>query len=422
MKNAKEEPKKYYQFLTNKDTISGITLIALVVTIIILLILSGITISYTMGEEGIIQKAKEASFKQEVSGIKEQFELQKLLGSLGQTGELESEKIARINKALEQTRSGIEKIQLWESNLTEIVNMLQRIIGLLSQIKTSGANIEVIQLEIESIMQEINILGSQKGELSFSCAYGIEGEILEITVADCSVNFLGEYNSQLIINIDTEEKVQKSLEDCVLAISKVQFQRSSLGSKQNRLGHHTMYLEKTKEVLEKRIESEEIKNNNLAFVGINTIENMLLRLDTLTEKAINVTLPDREMMEMEILQYLEEIDTIAKNTKNKNHIGLLNGEWLPQYNVTIKQLQIEELKVDSEQSAQDSNNKVKNAITLISQISEKNEDETENTQINFDIPEKWRNKLKVIDNELVYIGTDEIERVWSSNIGIQTSW
>ena len=39
---------------------SGITLIALVVTIVILLILSGIAIGTLMGDGGIIEKAKEA--------------------------------------------------------------------------------------------------------------------------------------------------------------------------------------------------------------------------------------------------------------------------------------------------------------------------------------------------------------------------
>lgn len=38
----------------------GITLVALVITIIVLLILAGITISLTLGEHGILNMAKEA--------------------------------------------------------------------------------------------------------------------------------------------------------------------------------------------------------------------------------------------------------------------------------------------------------------------------------------------------------------------------
>ena len=42
---------------------TGITLVALVVTIIVLLILAGITIMYTMGENSIFKKAQEAKDK-----------------------------------------------------------------------------------------------------------------------------------------------------------------------------------------------------------------------------------------------------------------------------------------------------------------------------------------------------------------------
>ncbi len=41
----------------------GITLVALVVTIVVLLILAGITIMYTMGENSIFKKAQEAKDK-----------------------------------------------------------------------------------------------------------------------------------------------------------------------------------------------------------------------------------------------------------------------------------------------------------------------------------------------------------------------
>lgn len=50
----------------------GITLIALVITIIILLILAGISVTTLQGENGVITNASKAAFKTEVSGIKEQ--------------------------------------------------------------------------------------------------------------------------------------------------------------------------------------------------------------------------------------------------------------------------------------------------------------------------------------------------------------
>ena len=53
----------------------GITLIALVVTIVILLILAGITINLVFSDNGIIKKAQIAKNEVEVSTIKEALEL-----------------------------------------------------------------------------------------------------------------------------------------------------------------------------------------------------------------------------------------------------------------------------------------------------------------------------------------------------------
>ena len=60
----------------------GITLIALVVTIVVLLILSGITISLVFGDSGIITSANKAKMMTELSKYKEELEMFKLSKSL----------------------------------------------------------------------------------------------------------------------------------------------------------------------------------------------------------------------------------------------------------------------------------------------------------------------------------------------------
>jgi flagellar basal body-associated protein FliL len=55
--------------------IGGITLIALIVTIIVLLILAGITINALFGDNGILSTAEETKFKSDVSQIKEELNL-----------------------------------------------------------------------------------------------------------------------------------------------------------------------------------------------------------------------------------------------------------------------------------------------------------------------------------------------------------
>ena len=54
---------------------SGITLIALVITIIILLILSGIVIATITGENGLFTRAKQAKEDYSMSSAKEKLEL-----------------------------------------------------------------------------------------------------------------------------------------------------------------------------------------------------------------------------------------------------------------------------------------------------------------------------------------------------------
>ena len=52
--------------MKTKDT-RGITLVALVITIVVLLILVGISINLVLGDNGIITKAQEARIAQELS-------------------------------------------------------------------------------------------------------------------------------------------------------------------------------------------------------------------------------------------------------------------------------------------------------------------------------------------------------------------
>ena len=69
MKNKRDEITVLHT--ENKNQTSAITLIALVITIVILLILAAVTIS-SFGENGLFSRAKEARFKSKISAYKEQ--------------------------------------------------------------------------------------------------------------------------------------------------------------------------------------------------------------------------------------------------------------------------------------------------------------------------------------------------------------
>ena len=51
----------------------GITLVALVITIVVLLILAGTALAMVIGEEEILAKASEAAFRQEIGAVRDIF-------------------------------------------------------------------------------------------------------------------------------------------------------------------------------------------------------------------------------------------------------------------------------------------------------------------------------------------------------------
>ena len=76
----------------------GITLIALVITIIVLLILAGVTIATLMGDNGILTKASEASEKSKQANAEEQVRLS-VVASIGEDGNIN---IDALNDELEK--------------------------------------------------------------------------------------------------------------------------------------------------------------------------------------------------------------------------------------------------------------------------------------------------------------------------------
>ena len=66
----KQKRKKRIQMKKNQE--KGITLIALVITIIVLLILAGVTIATLAGENGILTRASDASEKTKQANAEEQ--------------------------------------------------------------------------------------------------------------------------------------------------------------------------------------------------------------------------------------------------------------------------------------------------------------------------------------------------------------
>ena len=76
-KSERKNLNKKKNIIMQRNT-KGITLIALVVTIIILIILSGVSINLVLGENGIVNKAKKAKENTELAKVEEETRLNEL--------------------------------------------------------------------------------------------------------------------------------------------------------------------------------------------------------------------------------------------------------------------------------------------------------------------------------------------------------
>lgn len=93
----------------------GITLISLVITIIILLILAGVTIATLMGDNGLINKAKDAKIKTEIAGIKEEIQTDILGKQAENNGNISDDSLKEI---LEKYGTLSEEEKLTDKTLT----------------------------------------------------------------------------------------------------------------------------------------------------------------------------------------------------------------------------------------------------------------------------------------------------------------
>ena len=119
--NKKEKITKNVN-LTNSN--NGITLISLVITIIILLILAGVTLSLTLGDNGIINQAQNAKEAQEIAAIKEDIQLAILDKEIEKGGEgLTEEELEEILKdygEIQEDGNTIKTDEGYEIDIDEI--------------------------------------------------------------------------------------------------------------------------------------------------------------------------------------------------------------------------------------------------------------------------------------------------------------
>ena len=205
----------------------GITLISLVITIIILLILAGVTLSLTLGDNGIITQAQKAKEAQEIAAIKEDFQLAILdkeleKGGTGLTKE-ELEEIAGNYGELQEDGNTIKTDEGYEIKIDEIYKPGGGTSG-----GGSGASDEelaALEEKIKELEQTVEDLNNTKTELEGT----IEDLNKQLEEEQGNNAALQEQIENLQGQVDTLTKTKEELEK---TISDLNTQIAELKAKQ----------------------------------------------------------------------------------------------------------------------------------------------------------------------------------------------
>ncbi len=129
---------------------TGMTMVSLVVTIIILIILAGISINMTIGEDGIITKAKQAKQNIVLAGEAEAMQLNQLYYELETGGELsEDEESTKKDEIIALLQKQVEELQ------KQVVSLQTENAELKKQIEDLNVQIANLQKEIEDLKAQI---------------------------------------------------------------------------------------------------------------------------------------------------------------------------------------------------------------------------------------------------------------------------
>ena len=204
----------------------GVTLISLVITIIILLILAGVTLSLTLGDNGIITQAQKAKEAQEIAAIKEDFQLAILdkeleKGGTGLTKE-ELEEIAGNYGEIQEDGNTIKTNEGYEIKIDEIYQ--EGATG--GGSGSSDEEIAALEEKIKELEQTVEDLNNTKTELEGTIE-NLNGQLAQVegdkTLLQEQVNNLTEQVANLTT---TKEQLEATINDLNTQIAELQKKQS----------------------------------------------------------------------------------------------------------------------------------------------------------------------------------------------------
>lgn len=452
--------------MKNIRTNKGITLIALVITIIVLLILAGISIVTLTGENGTLNNAQKAKFKTNVAKYKEQIALNSFVlddnSIKGLKQQLELQKGA-LEQAKQNCEKGIEWIELTENNLYEVDDILQNI--LMSFVEY--ANSDKAEQKREELKQNtsskiskwneiiLNINENNSYIINFGNKYFQQGNI-KIEINDLHWEKL--YGKEEIDYDNIDAEIEKMHEIGIL----IGQERSRLGAKHTSIEYAKSWLESQETSLETLYQNifgtnkEEVSEEqaiqkatswktttnffDIIQVTYDYIEALLLaRIDELIEMAENTSNVNVAVIQTEVDEIIKEIERELTYTQAGNK-KLLDGSFPVTPKINLETLEIQGISVMSEQERNKAKSQVAGALKKIRELKndilnkktvlqDKQDEEADkgyafeidNTKTTpmVEIEEKDKDKFQIVNGELTYIGNNQNEKQWALEMEIK---
>lgn len=306
---------------------NGITLIALIITIIILLILVGVSINLAIKGD-LFGSAEKAVDGTNAKVEQEQTRVDELMEELNKINDKE-----KNEKNIRNIEEGVELIMEAEAKMFEIHSIIQR----LSELSFKAANsvkaesdrnaikTEAIQLigEINRVSSETNYKNEKLLNGTFSRDVGASGLFLEIE--DLSADELGLDSSDIDTYFATAETAATYLEKTDQAITKVSNNRSMAGAMQDSLDHLLKYYQDVENIVSSNTSNVD---KRIANAGLTEIEEMLKNCVKFCENLTNSNIYNQnpEVYKDQIEAYIMAIDHIGSNAQY-NGQKLLDGSY-----------------------------------------------------------------------------------------------
>ncbi len=305
----------------------GITLIALIITIVLLIILLGVSIDLIIDGK-IFNSAEKAVNGTNAKVAQEQSRVDELMGKLNQI----EGKVDKDNNTIMITKinDGMAYIKTAEGAMSGTNSVLQRYREVVESIcnNYSEANKAQSQLELQQLLQEIDRISNESIfdnekllDGSFNKSVGINELILQID--NLSSSGLGLDITAIDTNLASTEAALQYLEIINEALDKVSKNMSKSGTISNALEELSDYYTEENNI----INSSTINmDKKIAKAGLNSIKGMLERNKTHCEQSILETFDtdDKQSLMAEMDALLIAIDHIANNA-DYNGQKLLDG-------------------------------------------------------------------------------------------------